>query len=51
MARRSSNAKTKASAELPPAAPQLIYEARLGANGAVLRVGPPINQAQAIAIR
>jgi len=34
-----------------PAAPQLIYEATLGLNGAVIRVQPSINQAQAIAIR
>jgi hypothetical protein len=32
-------------------APQLIYEATLGANGAVIRAQPPINQAMATAIR
>jgi hypothetical protein len=40
-----------ASAGPQPVAPPLIYEARLGTNGAVIRVQPPINQAQAIAIR
>jgi hypothetical protein len=40
-----------ASAGPQPVAPQLIYEATLGANGAVIRVQPPINEAQAIAIR
>src|SRR5438270_10861376 len=31
--------------------PKLIYEATLGANGAVIRVQPPITQAQARAVR
>ena len=35
----------------PQPTAQLIYEAKLGANGAVIRIQPPINQAQAIAIR
>jgi hypothetical protein len=51
MARRKSNPRKGASAGPQPAAPQLIYEARLGAKGAVIRVQPPINQAQAITIR
>ncbi len=32
-------------------APQLIYEAILGAQGAVIRVQPPISQAHAVAVR
>lgn len=46
-----SKSHKEASAGPQPVAPQLIYEATLGANGAVIRVQPPINQAQAIVIR
>jgi hypothetical protein len=51
MARGRRKTKKEASAEPQPAAPQLIYEANLGANGAVIRVRPAISQEQAIAIR
>jgi hypothetical protein len=51
VARARKKPKKEASAEPQPVAPQLIYEANLGANGAVIRVPPPIDQAQAIAIR
>jgi hypothetical protein len=51
MARGRNQSKKAASAKPQPVAPQLIYEARLGPNGAVIRMPPPINQAQAIAIR
>jgi hypothetical protein len=51
MARRRTNPKKEASAEPQPLAAQLIYEARLGVNGAVIRVQPPITQAEAITIR
>jgi len=37
--------------ESQPIAPQLIFQARLGTNGAVIRVRLPINQAQAVIIR
>jgi hypothetical protein len=51
MARGRKKTQKGARAGLQPVAPQLIYQARLGINGAVIRVQPPINQAQAIAIR
>ena len=51
MSRRKSMPKSEASPEPQAVAPQFIYEARLGANGAVIRVQPPINELQAIAIR
>jgi hypothetical protein len=51
MARGKSRPKKEVSAQPQPVAPQLIYEANLGASGAVIRVQPPINQVQAIAIR
>jgi hypothetical protein len=51
MARRRKRSPKGARAGQQPVAPQLIYEATLGANGAVIRVQPPISQAQAIAIR
>jgi hypothetical protein len=51
MARGKQKPKPEATAQPPSAAPQLIYEARLGANGAVVRAQPPIDQAQAVAIR
>jgi len=51
MARRRKKPQKEASAEPQPAAPQHIYEARLGTNGAVIRVLPPIDQVQAIVIR
>jgi hypothetical protein len=51
MARGRKKPTKEATAEPQPVAPQLIYEANLGANGAVIRVQPPITQAQAIAIR
>jgi hypothetical protein len=51
MARRKTKLQKGASAVPQAVAPQIIYEATLGANGAVIRVLPPINQAQAIAIR
>ena len=51
MARRRNKPQQGARAGPQPVAPQLIYEATRGANGAVIRVQPPINQAQAIAIR
>jgi hypothetical protein len=47
MARGKSKPKKGANARPQPAAPQSIYEATLGANGGVIRVQPPINQAQA----
>jgi hypothetical protein len=51
MARGRNKPKKEARAGPPLVAPQLIYEAALGANGAVIRMQPPIHQAQAIAIR
>lgn len=51
MARGKSKPQKGASTGPQPVAPQVIYEAALGANGAVIRVQPPINQAQAIVIR
>jgi hypothetical protein len=51
MARGRSKPTKDVSAKPHPVASQLIYEANLGASGAVIRVAPPINQAQAIAIR
>src|SRR5947199_2863234 len=51
MARSRNPPKKEASAKPEPVAPQLIYEASLGANGAVIRLPPPINQGQAIGIR
>lgn len=49
---RGKNKPQKGAIAVPQAVPpQLIYEATLGANGAVIRLQPPINQAQAIAIR
>jgi len=51
MARRRSQPRKEASTTPRSVAAQLIYEARLGANGAVIRVPRPINQTQAIGIR
>ena len=51
MARAKSKPPKGASAGPQPPAPQIIYEATLGANGAVIRVQPPINQAQAMVLR
>jgi hypothetical protein len=56
MARAPKKPKKEASAqpqEVEPETvpPQLIYEAKLGTNGAVIRIQPPITQAQAIALR
>ena len=51
MARQRKPRQKEASAAPQSVALQLIYEARLGANGAVIRVPPPINEVQAIAIR
>jgi hypothetical protein len=51
MARGRKKPRQETTPEPQPTPPQLIYEARLGTNGAVIRVPPPINQAQAIAIR
>ena len=51
MARGRNKPQPGARAGPQPVAPQLIYEATLGAKGAVIRVQPPINQAQAIALR
>ena len=51
MARGRKRPQKEAGAAPQSVALQLIYEASLGANGAVIRVPPPINQAQAIAIR
>jgi len=51
MARARNKPKKGASPGPQSAAPQLIYEANLGANGAVSRVQPPLNQAQAVGIR
>jgi hypothetical protein len=51
MARRRKQPQKEASAAPQPVALQLIYAASLGATGAVIRVPPPITQAQAIAIR
>jgi hypothetical protein len=51
MVRGKTKPKKEAIASPQSVAPQLIYEATLGANGAVIRVQPPTSQAQAIAIR
>jgi hypothetical protein len=51
MARSRNKPEKGPSAGPQPVAPQVIYEATLGANGAVIRVQPPINQARAIALR
>jgi len=51
MARARPKPKKEAKAEPPPVALQFIYEATLGKNGAVIRVQPPITQAEAILIR
>jgi hypothetical protein len=51
MARRRNQRQKEANPAPQSVAHQLIYEARLGANGAVIQVPPPIDQAQAIAIR
>jgi hypothetical protein len=51
MGRRKSKPQSRVSASRQSVAPQLIYEATLGANGAVIRVQAPISQAQAITIR
>jgi hypothetical protein len=51
MARGKKKPKEEATAQPQSVAPQLVYEARLGANGAVIRVQPPIDRAQAIDIR
>jgi hypothetical protein len=46
MARSRNKPEKGPSAGPQPVAPQVIYEATLGANGAVIRVQPPINQAR-----
>jgi hypothetical protein len=51
MARGRNKPKKDAGVEPEPVARQLIFEARLGADGTVIRVPPPIKQEQAIAIR
>ena len=51
MAHRKRKPKREASTEPKQTAPELIYEARLGANGAVIRIQPPITQVEAIIIR
>src|SRR5437879_12208529 len=51
MARGRNKPQKGASTGPQPVAPRLTYEATLGANGTVIRVQPPINQAQAIALR
>jgi hypothetical protein len=51
MARRRNPRQKEASPATQSVAPQLIYEAKLGANGAVIPVPPPIDEARAIAIR
>jgi hypothetical protein len=51
MARGKNRPKKEVSARPQPVAPQLIYEARLETSGAVIRMQPPIDQAQAVAIR
>jgi hypothetical protein len=51
MARGGKTPKKAPRSGLQPAVPQLIYEANLGANGAVIRLPPSISQAQAVAIR
>ena len=50
MARRKKPRPNEASPARQPVAPQLIYEARLGTNGDVIRVLPPIDEARAIGI-
>jgi hypothetical protein len=49
MARR--KVKAVKDASTAPPAPQLIYEASLRNRGAVIRIQPPITQAEAITIR
>jgi hypothetical protein len=51
MARGRKNPKKSASTEPSPLVPQQIYEATLGANGAVIRVGSAMSREQAVAIR
>jgi hypothetical protein len=51
MSRRKNKPKKNAGTEPQTSLPQLIYEAKLGTHGAVIRVQPAINQAQAIVIR
>ena len=51
MGRRRNQPQKEASTASQSVALQHIYEASLGANGAVIRVQTPINQAQAIALR
>lgn len=46
-----SGRKQKPTAQPQPPPGPLIYEATLGAAGAVIRVQPPISQPQAVAIR
>ncbi len=48
MARKRSKGGARPS---PRPASQVIYQARLGLNGAVVRVQPPITEAQAVAVR
>jgi hypothetical protein len=51
MARGRKKPKEEASAEPQPEAPPVTFEAKLGLNGAVIRVQPAISQEQAVAVR
>jgi hypothetical protein len=51
MARSRSKSPKTVNAQPSPVASQRMYEATLGTNGAVIRVQPPITQADAITLR